>query len=131
MSDSDTSEQSAETVTIQIWDRPRNTSFKSMSPDDPDKELELPLPNGSNFWEPNPNHVLSDDIQNHRKYAFHVKDAEALPESVKVNVFSNDSPHTPSEWGRPIEGGIQFPSNTEEPFKTEIWGRIKVEVESV
>lgn len=122
-----------ETVTVQVWNRSLAADYDDMETDAPDAEIELPLWDGSEIWSEKYEHILADSIHNHRKYGFHIKGIDEMDAGVKLKVFTNDSPHTPNEWGRPIEaGGIKFlPNRTDVPFQTEMWGRIKLEVERV
>lgn len=77
--------------------------------------------------------MLAHDIDNHSKYALDVETDEV----VILNVETNDSYHDPVggfDDGRPVEGGLLYAPDghnlsSEEPFKTEMWGRIRMRVE--
>ena len=119
-----------ETVTVQVWELPLHADYDEIDRDDPDHELELrpeePWEYGEEY-----ERTIAEETDTHQKYGFHVKDIETIGRPVTVNVYTNDSVHEPDDWTGPIENGLVFqPGETDEPFKTELWGRVKVRVGS-
>lgn len=43
---------------------------------------------------------------------------------VVLFVHSNDSYHSPDDWGRPAEGGLLFGPEIDSTYGCEIWGRV-------
>jgi hypothetical protein len=116
-------------ATVKVWEGHRWAEYDDMLEDEPDT-YELPILDlefGSTHEVSDDDRVmLAQEIQNHQKYAFDVE----CDEKVTLNVHSNDSFHSPEEWGNPIERGLPYsPDNDWEPFKCEIWGRIMMFVE--
>jgi len=118
-----------ETATVKVWEAPRWDDYDGMLEEDPDI-YELPILDlqfGSTHEVSDSDRMMiAKDIQNHQKYAFDVE----CEKEVILNVYSNDSFHSPESWGDPIERGLPYsPDNDWEPFKCEIWGRIMLFVE--
>lgn len=124
----------SETVTVKVWSGARRASYEEILAEDPD-EYEMEIVPEDTYYVPHDEHVvLADDIDHHGKYAFLV-DTDRV---VELHVETNDSYHSPVDGfddGPAIERGLVYapeghPRHTEEPFKTEIWGRIRMRVEA-
>lgn len=123
-----------DTVTVKVWDGSRRDDYEEIVAGDP-SEYEMPVVGEGTYFVPHDDHVvLSNDIENHRKYAFHVE----TDRPVELYVQTNDSHHSPVDGftdGPAIERGLLYvPEDdsryTETPFKVDIWGRIRMRVEA-
>jgi hypothetical protein len=75
--------------------------------------------------------VLTEAIENHRKYAFAVD----APRPVTLLIHTSDHYHDTIdgfERGDPVEQGLRFAPDDDgdrPPFKTELWGAIRFRVD--
>jgi hypothetical protein len=126
------SESETKQVTVKVWSGSSIARYGDILADAPEEyDLEVHPREG---YVPHHEHaVVADDISNHGAYAFDVE----TDETVTLIVETNDSYHSPKDGftdGRPIEGGLTYvpeghPRHEEEPFKCEVWGRIRMRVE--
>lgn len=127
------SESKSQTVTVKVWSGSQRAPYEEILDEDPD-EYEMDVVGEETYYVPHDDHVvLTEDIENHQKYAFHVE----TDRLVELHVETNDSHHSPVDGfdtSPSIERGLLYapeghPRYTETPFQTEIWGRIRMRVE--
>lgn len=134
-------EEEPDTVTVQVWQGDRRTSYDDLLEEDPDV-YEVPVVDHDGYGDlpselanqrldgtglDGDRVVLADDIEHHGTYAFQIPN-EQRPAT--LNVHSNDSYHDPYDWGRPVEQGLTYHrADDAEPFQCEIWGRVMLWVE--
>lgn len=121
------------TVTVKVWSGERFADYDTILDEDP-TEYQIKVVPEDTYLVPHDDHVvLADDMEHHGMYAFHVETDDV----VELHIETNDSYHSPKEGfrqGYSIERGLVFAPaghnrHTETPFKTEIWGRIRMRVE--
>lgn len=133
MSETQTETESTDRVTVSVWSGATYESYEQILDTEPE-EYEIEVTGSDTYFVPHEDHVvLADNVKNHQKYAFHVDTDDV----VDLVIETSDSHHDPIgdfDSGRPIEGGLPYAPEghglyEEEPFKTEIWGRIRMRVE--
>lgn len=121
-------------ATVRVWEGHKRTGYDTLLDTEPD-EYEMPIVPADTYYVPHDEHtVLADRIETHRRYAFHVE----TPEPVVLYVETNDSHHAPVDGftdGPAVERGLRYVPetdnrHTDEPFKVELWGRIRMRVEA-
>jgi hypothetical protein len=131
---STTPEAAGQTASVKVWSGGRHASAEALVEEEDPDVYEVAI-HFTDFHIPHHEHVvLADNIEHYGTYAFHVE----TEQPVELVVQTNDSYHSPEEGyreGRPVENGLLFTPegharHTEEPFKCELWGRIRMRVES-
>lgn len=117
------------TATVKVWSGGPIADYDDILDEEPD-EYEMEIVDGDRYHVPHGEHVvLAEDIEHHGTYAFDL-DAD---ETVELHVETSDHYHDTVdgfERGNSIERGLQFkPDVDATPFKTEIWGAIRMRVE--
>jgi hypothetical protein len=118
-------------ATVKVWSGGPRDDYEELLEEGAD-EYEMEIVGEDTYYVPHEEHVvLADRIEHHGKYAFDVQTGEA----VELHVETSDHYHDTIdgfERGNSIERGLLFrPDVDATPFKTEIWGCIRMRVEAV
>jgi hypothetical protein len=123
------SESELRMATVKVWSGGPLADYDDILNEKAD-EYEMEIVDVDTHHVPHSEHVvLAENIENHGRYAFDL-DAE---ETVELHVETSDHYHDTVdgfERGYSIERGLRFkPDVDATPFKTEIWGAIRMRVE--
>lgn len=123
------SDAASKHATVKVWSGGPLADYDDILDVDPD-EYRMEIVGEDTYYVPHEDHVvLAESIEHHGTYAFDV-DCE---EPVELHVETSDHYHDTVdgfERGNSIERGLLFrPDHGKEPFKTEIWGAIRMRVE--
>jgi len=119
------------TATVCVWAGGPREDYDDLLADDPGT-YELPVVAVDTYHVPHDDHaVLADRIDHHGKYAFFVDTDEAVALHVETSDHYHDTVDG-FERGPSVERGLRYtPDDDKPPFKTELWGAIRMRVEEV
>lgn len=91
---------------------------------EPDQERDIEVTEDQHVRRPALAEDFWDEAENPHNHKYYAIDVEC-EEPVTLYVHTNDSLHSPADWGRPVEGGLIFdPEDDYPPFGVEMWGRV-------
>lgn len=121
--------QGTQQATVKVWSGGALARYEDILNEEPD-EYQMEVIGGDTYHVPHDDHaILAESIDHHGTYAFGVE----CDVPVELHVETSDHYHDTIdgfERGASIERGLRFrPDHGKEPFKTEIWGAIRMRVE--
>lgn len=121
--------QDTQYATVKVWSGDALAHYEDILGEEPD-EYRMEVVTEDTHYVPHEDHaVLAESIDHHGTYAFDVE----CDAPVELHVETSDHYHDTVdgfERGASIERGLLYrPDSDAEPFKTEIWGAIRMRVE--